>query len=613
MYKRSECATFTNLGEDSEYANEVVEYYKTRTKCTSLTFMINFKIPNELCILKLIIKDEYEYKLDKLPDKLYYLDIIGKFKYPLTKIPKYLLYIKYGMNLPFGIMEDSDGNLTQKIDFPDTLQSVEISCEENYPIISLPKEIKRLCILGNFNSPIDLVSYDKLQYLAFGNKFNQSIDKIPKSLEELHLGNEFNQPIDLLYTNLKFIIFGEEFNQNINLLPNSLESIQFGNKFSQSVNSLPLSLKNIIFSEDFNLSIDSLPNNIENIYLPSNYNQQINKFPKKIKLISVHRSYSFIKIPNSLIKVRDVEYDSYTCSSHSYWKCHYFDSDINYIHYRANEFVLVINARNSEYIILHTNNVSHVTGGLCGIIGLTEKHISKIKKVVLYSQSYGDITFDKLLQIKKLRIIGCTGELLNLPDTVTHLIIERSPFQMGSTSLCLNILPDSITHITFLDDHFNLPINKFPGKLKHLILGANFNQPLLNLPESLITLKIGSFFNSPIVLPKNLIKLNVQSNYQLNFGKLPSKIKYITIGQASKCKIIEYSEDLINLSISNLDVDELNNLPLGLKTLSIKNISNVKYSTNLPMSLSCLEFHGAIPDIKIPFGCNVTKKETKSK
>ena len=59
-----------------------------------------------------------------------------------------------------------------------------------------------------------------------------SIDKIPSNIEYLTFGNKFNQPLgDMLPSKLKYLKFGEDFNQHVDNLPSGLLCLKFDQFF----------------------------------------------------------------------------------------------------------------------------------------------------------------------------------------------------------------------------------------------------------------------------------------------------------------------------------------------------------------------------------------------
>jgi hypothetical protein len=57
--------------------------------------------------------------------------------------------------------------------------------------------------------------------------FNSSADNFPSTLEYLKFGNSFDQPIDHLPPSLRCLILGSAFNQPVNSLPSGLKHVSF--------------------------------------------------------------------------------------------------------------------------------------------------------------------------------------------------------------------------------------------------------------------------------------------------------------------------------------------------------------------------------------------------
>jgi hypothetical protein len=61
---------------------------------------------------------------------------------------------------------------------------------------------------AQFNEPVESFLPHSLTYIAFGDKFNQSIASLPKGLKSLLFGSDFNQPVDLLPPTLDHLELG---------------------------------------------------------------------------------------------------------------------------------------------------------------------------------------------------------------------------------------------------------------------------------------------------------------------------------------------------------------------------------------------------------------------
>ena len=97
-----------------------------------------------------------------------------------------------------------------------------------------------------FNQPICDYLPPRIEKIVFNekfNKFNQSVDNLPKKLKKITLGYHFNQPVDNLPTGLQRLTFGNEFNQQLDNLPIGLQSLTISKKYNHPLNNLPTSVK----------------------------------------------------------------------------------------------------------------------------------------------------------------------------------------------------------------------------------------------------------------------------------------------------------------------------------------------------------------------------------
>ena len=101
-----------------------------------------------------------------------------------------------------------------------------------------------------------------LEHLAFGQKFNQSLDRLPKSLKSLSLGLDFQQnlqdvnfPLGIQKLTLRSPV--SEILEGVEL-PSGLESLNFGDGFNDTLDQVefPRALKTLTFGDDFNQSLE---------------------------------------------------------------------------------------------------------------------------------------------------------------------------------------------------------------------------------------------------------------------------------------------------------------------------------------------------------------------
>ena len=124
-----------------------------------------------------------------------------------------------------------------------------------------------------------------LQYLKFGNKFNESVDNLPQKLQTLIFGKYFNQKVDNLPQKLQTLIFGSQFNQNVDNLPQNLQTLIFGFWFNQKVDNLPQNLKTLKFGYFFNQNVDNLPQSLQYLKFGFHFNKNVDNLPQNLKTL----------------------------------------------------------------------------------------------------------------------------------------------------------------------------------------------------------------------------------------------------------------------------------------------------------------------------------------
>lgn len=94
----------------------------------------------------------------------------------------------------------------------------------------------------------------------------------------------------------------------------------------------------------------------------------------------------------------------------------------------------------------------------------------------------------------------------------------------------LELLPSTLTHLTF-GIFFDNPVGDLlPLSLQHLTFGTYFNQPVDSLPPNLTHLRLGRFFNQNITsLPTTLLELKILGSSEED-SDFNAKIKYLPPG-----------------------------------------------------------------------------------
>ncbi len=182
----------------------------------------------------------------KFPERLEFLDLGDDFNQPVSQL-----------HLPPGLLELEFGySFNQPVDdlkLPQSLQKLKMGKSFNQPLdgIKLPNGIKSITLF-DFNQDISNVQFPYyLERLDLGVEFNQSLDQVhfPDTFTELILSTKFDQPINRLPKSLKRLVLNDTFNRPLAELPPLLESLHLGKSFCfcQSLGGLviPPSLREI--------------------------------------------------------------------------------------------------------------------------------------------------------------------------------------------------------------------------------------------------------------------------------------------------------------------------------------------------------------------------------
>ncbi len=172
---------------------------------------------------------------------------------------------------------------------------------------------------NNFNSDLELEDLDmisKFRKVCFGYSFNKPITNLPSNVEELHLSESYNQSVDnlckpvinlccvfnflctwnLKYYNLKILVISGKFNQSIDKLPDSIEHLILIGSFNQPINKLPNKLSYLKIVGPFNQPIKSFPKYLDKIIITNkDYEYSLNHLPEGISNIKVSSHYKYTK------------------------------------------------------------------------------------------------------------------------------------------------------------------------------------------------------------------------------------------------------------------------------------------------------------------------------
>jgi hypothetical protein len=197
---------------------------------------------------------------------------------------------------------------------------------------------------------------------------------------------------------------------------------------------------------------------------------------------------------------------------------------------------------------------------------------------------------------------GCSQPASHIPP-LSHLFFGGA----GTLTPLLpdQVLPDTLTHISFPRGFAQQINHLLPRQLNYLFLGEYYENELTNLPPLLHTLIINShnFSHNLDSLPQTLRKLKIggshlAAKFNLPLHKLPPFLVKLQLLHMEK-----YTQEIRNLPLS-LQKFVLTTRGQGVNVTSLPSllkylyISAEKYSTNilrvLPSSLHTLKLHGRV-------------------
>jgi hypothetical protein len=207
--------------------------------------------------------------------------------------------------------------------------------------------------------------------------------------------------------------------------------------------------------------------------------------------------------------------------------------------------------------------------------------------------------FNKIKKVIKLKTKYIPTEVNVLPQSLTHLtILDHFNQPIG-----VDVLPKNLTHLVFHTYSFNQPIevDVLPKNLTHLTFGSGFNR-LIGvdvLPKNLTHLTFGNDFNEPIgvdVLPKKLTHLTFGSSFNRLIGVdvLPKNLTHLTFGDEFDQPI---GVNVLPRNLTHLTLNYIHNIPMGVGVL--RNLTHLTFSDSfnqpigvgvLPQNLTHLTF-----------------------
>jgi hypothetical protein len=388
---------------------------------------------------------------------------------------------------------------------------------------NLSSQTKYIKFNYNYNQIIDMLADTNITHIIFGNKFNQSVDNLPWTMEYLGFGYEFNQTLDNLPGSMKKIIFSAN------------------SKFNHLLDCLPSCLEYLLLPVNYKCQIDNLPNLLKYLELDSSYPNSLNNLPKSLEKFIFYHSFItmggniYLSNKSNIIKVPKVS-------------CYYDKNtkiDICYV-----EKIFVSLPENLKHLDL---TYSYKLNFLSDYLNYSMENLNcHIKKKMI-----------KNLQI--LDNLPTNLEVLKYPSNYNLIMVERIPqniirlFLSNKFNKSVDKLlnpnfgtskprpPTKITHLVF-GDEFNQPVNYLPLTLKNIFFGSSFNKSIDNLPDSIEVLVLGTNFNKCVQnFPTNLIEITFGEEFNQSINGLKLKVKKIIFTKYDTCekycKIIYSEED----------------------------------------------------------------------
>lgn len=496
----------------------------------------------------------------------------------------------------------------KKFDFPvdslpPSLLFLELGKKFNKPVDRLPPSLTHLHFGRSFNHLVDHLP-SSLKVLSFGNSFNFPVYKLPLSLTDLSFGEDFNHPVDNLPKSLKNLSFGNSFNHPIDKLPSLISSLRFGSSFNHPIKNLPSSLRHLTFGNSFNSPIHSLPHSLLEIYFGDDFNQLIN-LPNIEKLKLGRNFKSKIELP---ITLRHLTYEAEDCPMFQLppnlqnFKTPFMATNITWGHLPSTLQKFTIgNSIIQEDILVDNITILEYTSNIN--IFLDKNNIPKLPSK---------------LESLHFTCLDQNTEQEETHNLVPSLPLHRFSFPPNLHSLTfgsgfnepINILPQSLHHINFMESCFDHPISSFPPHLETLQFNEEFNQPI-NLPDSLTCLSFGDQFDQPIPqFPSKLISLKFGSDFNQPISSFPSFLKNLTLGCCFNHPLPSFPHSLVELSFLHHDnwrdefcveYEHSLTLPPYLRSFYFGKCLNQPVLNNFPPSLEYLGGSGCL-SLDVPFG-----------
>ena len=149
----------------------------------------------------------------------------------------------------------------------------------------------------------------------------------------------------------------------------------------------------------------------------------------------------------------------------------------------------------------------------------------------------------------------------------------------------LPTLPSNLQKLTIINckSLTALP-NSLPDSLRHLVIIGTPIEILKNIPQSLVKLHLNGTKIKSIILPDNLISLDISHCDSVSLYNMGDALHQITIYDVGNMRIPRLPESLRYLEINKTNLNEIDYYPNRIEYLDISN-TDISYIKALPFKL----------------------------
>ncbi len=260
---------------------------------------------------------------------------------------------------------------------------------------------------------------------------------------------------------------------------------------------------------------------------------------------------------------------------------------------------IILFPRDINLMIVNYLNKERDALGLLKILKINDEYytsklyytITTANKVNYRVNKYIVKNIDDLDKINNLKIKEISLKLHseistdNLQENTVGLIFEES----YSRKINIDKLPKNLVKLE-LDCNFNQTVDNLPKKITHLTFELKFNQPVDNLPNTIKYLTFGRDFDQCVDdLPKKITRLIFGCFFNQPVNSLPNSITHLTFGKYFNQPVYNLPQSVTHLKFGDGFNQPVNKLPENITHLKFGDYFNQPVN-NLPNSITHLEF-----------------------